>query len=224
MPRKPLWVLLAIFCLSFPRTAPAQSEPEAVVRKATAVLHAFLEGEQGVHMRRYVQNAYGVMVFPEMLRAGFLIGAEHGLGVFLTRDPASGAWRGPAYFEIFGGSIGLQLGGQSTDVVLAVMNRGAVDKLVRSRFKLGADVSMAVGRVGGTIGAGTTVNLGEDVYVFAMSRGLYGGVALDGSVVVPREDWTSAYFGRPVQTVPVLRGEETPPPSTRDLMAALDLF
>ena len=224
MPRKPLWALLAIFCLLPPQMAQAQSEPEAIVQKSIVVLRAFLDGEQGTHMRRYVQNAYGVMIFPEMLRAGFLIGAEHGLGVFLTRDPENGAWRGPAYFEIFGGSIGLQLGGQSTDVVLAVMNKEAVEKLVSSRFKLGADVSMAVGRIGGTIGAGTTVNLGEDVYVFAQSRGLYGGVALDGSVVVPREDWTSAYFGRPVRTVPVLRGEESPPPSTRDLTAALNLF
>ena len=202
----------------------AANEAADVVHKARAVLGNFLRTEQGTAMRRYVQNAYGVMIIPEVLRLGFLIGAEHGLGVFLTRDLETGAWRGPAFFELYSGSFGLQLGGQAADVVFTVMNPDAVDKLVSSRFKLGADASMAVGDVGAGVGAATTAGFGEDVYVFAQSRGLFGGVALDGSIVVPREDWTSAFFGRPVKTVPVLRGEVPPPPLADELKAALDAY
>ena len=214
---------LALPLLLLPSLAPA-SETGDVVRKAQTVLDTFLHTEQGTAMRRYVQNAYGVMIVPEMLRLGFLFGAEHGLGVFLTRDLETGAWRGPAFFEIYSGSFGLQFGGQAADVVFTVMNPDAVDKLVSSGFKLGVDASMAVGDVGARRGAATTADFGEDVYVFAQSRGLFGGVALDGSIVVPREDWTSAFFGRPVATVPVLRGEVPPPPLAAELKAALDAY
>lgn len=183
------------------------SGQQRVVERARLALDAFLDDPNFEMMRVYVQNAYGVLIIPEMLRGGFFFGAQHGVGVLMTRDPGSGEWSQPAFYTVYGGSFGLQFGGQSSDVVLTIMNQGAVNKLVSSNVKLkfGADAGLAVGRVGAGIGAGTTLHFGEDIYAFAKSRGLYGGFTIDGTVVVPNDDWNRAYYGRPVEPQEIVR-------------------
>jgi len=189
---------------------PAQAETtgqERVVERARLALDAFLDDPNFEDMRVYVQNAYAVLIVPDMLSAGFFFGAEHGVGVLLVRDPQSGAWGQPAFYDLYGGSFGLQFGGQASDMVITIMNADAVDKLVDSKVKLkfGADAGLAVGRVGAGGGAGTTTNFGEDLYVFAKNKGLYGGFTLDGVVVLPKDDWNRAYYGRPVEPQEILR-------------------
>ena len=183
------------------------SGQQRVVERARLALDAFLDDPHFEHMPVYVQNAYGVLIIPEMLRAGFFFGAQHGVGVLLVRDPSTGAWGQPAFYSLYGGSFGLQFGGQSSDVVLTIMNQGAVHKLVDSdvKLKFGADAGLAVGRVGAGIGAGTTLHFGEDIYAFAKSKGLYGGFTVDGTVVVPNHDWNRAYYGRPVEPAEIVR-------------------
>ena len=139
-------------------------------------------------MRVYVQNAYGVLIIPDLLKGGFFVGVEHGTGVLLARDPQSGDWSEPAFFDLWGGSFGLQFGGQTSDAIFTLMNPGAVQKLLTSRFQIGADASVAVGELGAGVGAGTTVQFGEDIYAFARNMGLFGGLALDGTYVKPRDD------------------------------------
>jgi SH3 domain-containing YSC84-like protein 1 len=183
---------------------------QRVVERARLALDAFLDDPNFADMRAYVQNAYGVLIVPEMLKGGFFFGAEYGIGVFLVRDQTTGQWGQPAFYDLYGGSFGLQFGGQSSDVVLTIMNEGAVDKILISDVKVqfGADAGMAVGRIGAGVGAGTTTHFGEDIYVFAKSKGLYGGVSVDGTVVVPKADWNEAYFGHPVSPAEVVRSRQ----------------
>lgn len=180
---------------------------QRVVERARLALDAFLDDPNFKEMRIYVQNAYGVLIVPEMLRAGFFFGAEHGIGVLLVRDTTTGEWGQPAFYELYGGSFGLQFGGQSSDVVFTIMNEDAVDTLLNAdvRMKFGADAGLAVGRLGGRIGAGTTTHLGEDIYVFAKSKGLYGGFTLESALVVPKDDWNHAYYGEPVRPEEIVR-------------------
>lgn len=180
---------------------------QRVVERARLALDAFLDDPNFEMMRVYVQNAYGVLIIPEMLRGGFFFGAQHGVGVLMARDAGTGEWGQPAFYTVYGGSFGLQFGGQSSDVVLTIMNQGAVDKLVSSdvKLKLGADAGLAVGRMGAGIGAGTTLHFGEDIYAFAKSKGLYGGFTVDGTVVVPNDDWNRAYYGRPAAPHEIVR-------------------
>lgn len=194
-------------------TAPASAEStgqQRVVERARLVLEAFLDDPNFSQMRVYVQNAYGVLIVPDMLKAGFFLGGEHGVGVLLVRDAQTGAWGQPGFYDLFGGSFGIQFGGQSSDVVITLMNEGAVVQLVEAdvKVKFEADAGMAVGRVGASVGAGTTTNLGEDLYVFAKSKGLFGGVTLDGTVIVPKHDWNHAYYGRPVEPGEILRSRQ----------------
>ncbi len=204
--------------------AQAASEQQRLVDRARIVVEEFQADPNFANVPIYVQNAYAVLIVPDMLQGGLIIGAEHGVGVLLARDPVSGAWGDPAFYEIWGGSLGLQIGGRSSDVLFTLMNPEAVDKLLTTSFKLGADASIAVGRIGAGVGAGTTARFGEDMYFFARTRGLFGGLALDGSVVNERTAWNDAYYGDGVSARQILRGELAPRPGAVALREALARF
>ncbi|MGI9420644.1 MAG: lipid-binding SYLF domain-containing protein [Geminicoccaceae bacterium] len=175
------------------------SRSERLVERSRLVLRDFLEDDQFQRMRVYVQNAYAIMIVPDLLKGGFIAGAERGTAIMLVRNPDTGGWGQPAFYDVYGGSLGLQFGVQTSDVVFTIMNEGAVKKMVGSGFKLGADASVAAGRIGATVGAATTTRFGEDLYVFAKNQGLFGGFAIDGSYVAAKNDWNAAYYGRPVK-------------------------
>ena len=185
-------------CASSGTEEASVSRSERLLEQSRLVLRDFLEDPQYQRMRVYVQNAYAIVVVPDLLKGSFLAGAERGTAVMLVRNPRTGDWGQPAFYDIYGGSLGLQFGVQSSDVVLTVMNEAAVKRIVGSGFKLGADASVAAGRTGATVGAATTTRFGEDLYVFAKNQGLFGGFAIDGSYMAAKNDWNAAYYGRQV--------------------------
>ena len=185
--------------------AQAQSEQQQLIERSRLVLDAFLSDPQFEPVRVYVQNAYAVLIVPQMLKGGFLIGANYGNGVLLARDPQSGAWGDPAFYSMGGGSVGLQIGLQSSDMIFTIMNQGALEKLLAHGVKFGADAGVAAGPLGVAVGTGTTTHLGEDIYAWGMSQGLFGGFWLDGTLLVPKNDWNQAYYGRPIQPEEIVR-------------------
>lgn len=199
--------LIAFGLTAVPARAATDGQ-QRVVERARLALDSFYDDPNFQNMRVYVQNAYAVLVVPELLKGGFFFGAEYGIGVLLVRDPQTGAFGKPAFYDLYGGSFGLQFGGQSSDLVLTIMNPGAVDRLLSQGLKLGADAGVAAGRLGGTVGAGTTTHLGEDVYTFAKSKGLFGGFWLNGTYLKPKDDWNRAYYGRPVRAKDIVRDRE----------------
>ena len=208
-----------------PSAALAANDAQLVVDKARIVVDTFLNDTDFAKMRVYVQNAYAVLIVPDLLKGGFFIGVEHGTGVLLARDPQSGSWSQPAFFDIWGGSFGLQFGGQTSDAIFTLMNPGAVQKLLSSRFQLGADASVAVGELGAGVGAGTTVQFGEDVYAFARNMGLYGGLALDGTYAMPRDGWNKVFYGQPLTAEQIVLKRAAPDVlATEGLREALTRF
>jgi SH3 domain-containing YSC84-like protein 1 len=204
--------------------AQSPSDQQRLIDRARIVIEEFQIDPNFTTVPIYVQNAYALLIVPDMLQGGLFIGAEHGVGVLVARDPVSGAWGDPAFYELWGGSLGLQIGGRSSDVIFTLMNAAAVDKLLTTSFKMGADASMAVGRIGAGVGAGTTIRFGEDIYVFSRSRGLYGGLALDGSVVNERTEWNHAFYGAGVSARQILRGQLPPQPGAAALREAIARF
>jgi lipid-binding SYLF domain-containing protein len=187
---------------------PAQaqlSEQQQLVERSRLVLDAFLSDPQFESVRVYVQNAYAILIMPQMLKGGFLLGANYGNGVLLARDPQSGQWGEPAFYSMGGGSIGLQIGLQSSDMIFTIMNEGALARLLAHGLKFGADAGVAAGPLGAAVGTGTTTQLGEDVYAWGRSQGLFGGFWLDGSLLMPKNDWNQAYYGRPIQPEEIVR-------------------
>jgi len=200
-----LFVVLGLSgCAGSASEEASASRSERLLEQSRLVLRDFLEDPQYQRMHVYVQNAYAVMIVPDLLKGGFLAGAERGTAMMVIRHPETGNWGQPAFYDIYGGSLGLQFGVQSSDVVFTIMNQSAVKKIVGSGLKLGADASVAAGRVGATIGAATTASFGEDLYVFAKNQGLFGGFAIDGSYMAPKNNWNAAYYGRPVRPWDVL--------------------
>jgi lipid-binding SYLF domain-containing protein len=171
-----------------------------------------------------VQNAYGVLIFPDLLKAGFVLGAEYGNGVMLTRDIRSGTWGPPAFFTLVGGSLGLQIGGKISNVVFTVMNDGAIERILASQFKLGTDASVAAGPVGVGVGAAVTTQFGEDLYIFARGQGLFGGLSLDGTAILAKDEWNRIYYGQPVTPAAILRDRTATSSGAEQLRQALASF
>jgi lipid-binding SYLF domain-containing protein len=166
-----------------------------LVEKARMTLESFAGAKEMEGFRSLMKDAQGIFVSPQVLRGAFILGASGGSGVFLVRDKNKGDWTGPAFYTVGEASFGLQIGGDASEVVLLAMTQRGVMALLSSSVKLGADIGIAVGPVGAGADA-ATANLSADIISFSRSKGLYGGVSLEGAVVAVREGLNRAYYGK----------------------------
>jgi lipid-binding SYLF domain-containing protein len=150
-------------------------------------------------------SAECVAVVPSMLKGGFIVGARYGRGVASCRT-AKG-WSAPAFFAIKGGSFGLQIGGQAVDLVMLIMNKDGMHNLLTSKFKLGADASVAAGPVGRHAAADTDWKMRAQVLSYSRARGLFAGLELNGAVINQDKDSTREFYGRMVSSKTSLTGE-----------------
>jgi lipid-binding SYLF domain-containing protein len=141
-----------------------------------------------------LENAKGVMIFPSVFQAGAGIGGAGGSGIMLVRD-AKGEWSYPAFYEFYGGSLGLQLGAQSTELVLLMMTDRAVDAVISSPGQIGFDTQATFGQLSAGDLSSTTAQ-GGSIVGFTKGEGLYAGASLSGASVSPKSDWTEPYYGR----------------------------
>jgi lipid-binding SYLF domain-containing protein len=210
---------LVLVC-ALSRTAGAVSEPEQLVDKSRLTIEALLSDPEMAELQTYIKTAKGVLIFPQIVKGGFILGGEGGSGVFLVKGK-DGTWSPPAFYTLAAGSIGLQIGGQVSQAVFTVMNDGAVDAILKSQFKLGADASLAVGPIGKGVEASTTTNLAFDIYAFSKSQGLFGGGALEGAAIIKREAWNGAYYGGQPTPRDIVIGRKVANPKADKLRAAL---
>jgi lipid-binding SYLF domain-containing protein len=141
-------------------------------------------------------NAQGVAIVPDLLKAGFIVGVRHGRGVLLVRDQ-TGTWQPPQFISITGGNVGFQAGLQATDLVLVFKTTRSIHGLLRGKMTLGADISVAAGPVGRDASAATDATLRAEILSYSRSRGLFAGVALDGSVVQVDPLSNTAFYAAP---------------------------
>jgi lipid-binding SYLF domain-containing protein len=141
-----------------------------------------------------IANAYAVAIVPDVIKAGFVIGGRHGLGLISVKTE-NGTWSNPSFITMSGGSIGFQAGVSSTDVILVFRTQRGVDSIVHGKFTLGADASAAAGPVGRTAQASTDAQLKAEIYSYSRARGLFVGAALDGSVIAIDNDANAAVYG-----------------------------
>lgn len=148
-----------------------------------------------------LKDAEAVAIVPRVIKAGFVVGGRHGEGVLLMRNSA-GNWGNPVFVSLTGGSIGWQIGVQSTDVVLVFKTRNSLDGFLTGRkFTLGADAAVAAGPVGREAQAGTDVKLQSEIYSYSRSRGLFAGASLDGSVMEINNREDASYYRQPQATI-----------------------
>jgi lipid-binding SYLF domain-containing protein len=193
---------------------PSVSAEERMVLEATTVFEEMLNTPGAAIPRAALAGAHGVAIIPRVIRGGFIVGARHGRGVFVGRDEA-GVWHAPLFLTLTGGNIGWQAGVNSTDVVLVYRTQRSVQSLLDGRLTLGADIAAAAGPVGRTASAATDSAFQAEMFTYARSRGLFAGVALDGSVLRIDQAATAAFY-RPAAAEPgVAPGSVTPPSAQR---------
>ncbi len=173
----------------------AASPAEELVAKSRFTIERLLSDPEFFKLGPYIEKSRGVLIIPELVKGGFIVGGEGGSGVLMVRG-SDGTWSSPAFYTLAAGSIGLQIGGQVSEVVFTLMNDGAVNSMLGDEFKLGADASVAVGPIGAGLEASTTTNFDEDIYAFSKSVGLFGGGALEGAKIFERTEWNEGYYGK----------------------------
>lgn len=141
-----------------------------------------------------LRKAEAVVVVPDLVKAGFVLGGSRGKGLMAVRAP-DGTWTNPSFVTMTGGSIGFQAGVQGIDVVLVFRTRRGADSVVNGKFTLGADASVAAGPVGRSASALTDAQLKAEIYAWSRSRGLFAGIALDGSVLAIDHEANQAVYG-----------------------------
>lgn len=187
------------------RETPAQYAVTLVARAADSVERMKLDPNLKTLMA-HVDTARAVVVLPHVIKAGFIGAAEGGSGVLLARL-AGGGWSGPVFYTLAAGSVGFQIGIQDTEVVLIVRTEKALNAILQHQAKLGADGGITVGVFGAGVEGATTTNIGADVLAIARSRlGLYGGVSLEGSGLVRRNDFIEAVHGPGVTPQAIVQG------------------
>lgn len=188
-------ILMALLVWAGAAQAQAVNDSTQMVNRAIDTV----ERIRGEAMRRdmiadKLAHARAVLIVPDLVKGGFILGAEYGTGVLLTRE-ANGTWNGPAFYSIASGSVGFQIGLQDSETVFVIMSDNGLYAVMNDKMKLGADANVALIVVGGGAEADTTTNAGADIYAFSTAVGLFGGVSLQGSGILPRHSWNAEYYG-----------------------------
>jgi lipid-binding SYLF domain-containing protein len=172
----------------------AQSEQVQILQSAQRAVEALrADANLGPTVTDYLGRARGVLVFPNLVKAGFFFGAGGGQGVLLVKQGAG--WSDPVFVYAADASFGLQIGAEGGQVMFAIMNDGAVQKLINGNVNLGGDLSVAIGPWGGGAQAATTPNVGADLIAFSLQQGAFAGVAIKGGIVNPRQEFNEGYYG-----------------------------
>lgn len=198
-----------------------ESEPDKRMRDAAAVVNEMMGMPDKGIPQSVLDKSQCIVVIPGLKKAAFLVGGQFGRGYASCRK-AGGAWGAPAAVRIEGGSFGLQLGGQSTDVILLVMNQRGMDKLMSDKFTIGADAAAAAGPVGRDAKADTDVLLKAEILSYARSRGAYAGLSLEGATMRPDNEENKKLYGREVNNKEVLSQGMQTPTGARPLLQALN--
>jgi lipid-binding SYLF domain-containing protein len=176
------------------------AEVQQYVSAARSSLARFLVDPEMAYFKDYLDQALAVLIVPKRVRAGFIFGGSGGVGVLVAKDPQSGDWGQPAFYNLGGASFGFQAGGDRSELVLVVRSEEALDAFLTSRTKLGAEASVAAGPIGG--GSGEQVD--DGIVAFVRSKGLYAGAAIEGTVIKPADERNAAYYGVEVTPVDIL--------------------
>jgi len=171
-----------------------------------------------------LEKAECVIVIPSVKKLAFGVGASYGRGAMVCRrgETFRGPWGAPAMYALEGGSVGFQIGGEATDLILLVMNDRGMESILSSKVKLGADASVAAGPKGRDASANTDAWMRAEILSYSRSRGLFAGVSLEGSTLRPDDDASADVYGHPIKAKDIVRSQKMGVPATgRHLVTAL---
>jgi lipid-binding SYLF domain-containing protein len=220
--RKP--ILVVCLGLLIAATVYAANKEQERLENSGVVMQEIMDLPDSIP-QQVMQKAECVIVFPSVLKAAFVVGASYGRGAMVCRTGAefNGPWGSPAMYALEGGSVGFQIGGEATDLVLLVMNQRGASSILDSKVKLGGDASIAAGPVGRDASADTDAYMRAEILSYSRSRGLFAGISLAGSTLRPDDDATADVYGRKLTAREIVLGRKIGvPESGRHLVAVLE--
>jgi len=214
-------VLIAVLAMS--TTLAAQGKQEDRIRMCGTVMKEILDIPDNIPSD-LLEKAECLIVFPSVKKAALGIGGSYGRGAMTCRTGAdfNGPWSAPSFMALEGGSIGFQIGGESTDFVLLVMNDRGASSVLSSKVKLGADASAAAGPKGRTAGASTDVVMQAEMLTYSRARGLFAGVSLEGSTLRPDNDANTLVYGSQIPAKEIVKGTIAVPSAAKNLIDLLN--
>ena len=209
-----VWVMV----LAMPSSAAASSEQRQLVEKARLTLEAFgADPDMAGAVHQWKSEVKALVIIPQFIRGAFVFGGAGGSGVAIVRDMKTGAWSEPAFYNIGSVSFGFQAGGDMSEMILVVLTQKGLEHLYRSDFKLGTDLSIALGPVG----SGVAVRgITADVLGYARKKGVYGGVSAEGAVVHVSDDSNYLYYGQEVRPTDILIKQSVSNPHSAGVRSA----
>jgi lipid-binding SYLF domain-containing protein len=189
------------------------------LQKSVDVLHAIMTTPDKGIPEEVLSNAKCILVVPDLIKGGFIIGGKHGRGVATCRT--TDGWSAPAFVSVGGGSWGLQIGVEGVDLVMLVMNDQGFQHLLSSKFELTGEGSVAAGPVGRHASAGTDWKMNTEMLTYSRSKGVFAGLTLEGAVVQQDDDSTRAIYGKNMTFRKILSGKASTPKSADAFMKAV---
>ncbi|ANZ43653.1 lipid-binding SYLF domain-containing protein [Cloacibacillus porcorum] len=204
-----IFALIALLVAGAAQAAFAETAHMRRIRLSTDLINKMAKEQDADALADVIKSGKGVAIFPAVTKAGLGIGGQTGEGVVFLRQ-SNGRWTGPAFMGISGASIGFQIGVQSVGLVLVITNEQGLRAFTGGNsFKLGADVAIAAGPVGRDTSAATDGRAKASIYSYSMSKGLFAGISIDGSVINQNRDANKAYWGRDISAANALKKPAT---------------
>jgi lipid-binding SYLF domain-containing protein len=217
------FLILCVACSSLSAFAADNTNLNKRIKDATDVIRQIMMTPDKAIPNNIARQATCVGVIPSVKKAAFVVGGSYGQGVVTCRTPKG--WSAPVFIRLAGGSFGLQIGGQATDLVLVAVNDKGFQDLLKSKFKIGADAAAAAGPVGRNAAAGTDLKLNAELLTYSRSKGLFAGIDLNGAVVSQNTDDTNAFYGGTAQHFDtILHGSVPVPAAARPFVRAVGRY
>jgi lipid-binding SYLF domain-containing protein len=214
---------LGISALAMPLFAASKEDAVKRLDEAAIVFSEIMQAPDKGIPNDLVEKAHCAVIVPGMKKGAFIVGATFGKG-FMTCRNMAGAWSAPAAIRVEGGSFGFQIGGSETDVIMLVMNERGSQRLLQSKFTLGAEGDVAAGPVGRSATAQTDAKLTAEILSWSRTRGVFAGIALKGATLREDKDENEALYGKQLSTAEIVNGKMAPPAAARKLLAELDKY
>lgn len=204
-----LWIVAVpamIMMTGLPQTTFGEDvkETDQILNQAATTWQNFMQDPDMSGFRDHVKQAKGILILPRMVKGAFLFGLEGGNGVLFVRDDNTEVWSEPAFYETSTASFGLQAGAESSEAILIVQTVKGIESLLSNSFKLGGEVSAAVGNKGSGMEGSTSANLGKDFVTYSRSKGLFAGASFEGASIRTRDDLNKTYYGSAVRPSDIL--------------------
>ena len=197
------------------------SNQQQLVEKATLTLEKYAANSDIGWTPTQARYAKAILIVPQLLKGALLFGFEGGTGVLLVRDEETGEWSQPAFYKLRTGSFGLQIGAQSSDMVFLVMTTKGVESFYSSSFRLGGDVSVALGPLGAGAKGQTSLTFSFDMLAYTSNQGVYAGISAEGAAVITRAKWNEAYYEGGTRPTDILVKRTVSNPGSDELREAL---